>query len=102
MIDPVKAEGLARIRRRRRRLFLVLGALPLVLLAHAVAPWPREALQLLVLAWVATYSLVTIQFVFSRCPCCGQLFHSVLGWHNPLSPTCRGCGVSIQDGGEAD
>jgi predicted membrane channel-forming protein YqfA (hemolysin III family) len=101
VIHPEKAEGLARIRRRRRRLFLVLGMLPVVLLVHASAPWPRAALQLMVLAWVAAYSLVTIQFVFSRCPCCGQLFHSVLGWHNPVSRTCRGCGVSIQEGGEA-
>jgi len=86
---------LARIRRRRAFLFSVFAALPVTLAAFFLTPWSREMREALVLAWIAIYSLATMLHVFSRCPRCGHLFHSVLGFHNPFARTCRGCDLRV-------
>ena len=86
---------LARIRRRRAFALGVFAALPFTLAAFFLTPWSRETREVLVLAWVAIYSLATMLHVFSRCPRCGHLFHSVFGFHNPYARTCRGCGLPV-------
>ena len=90
-------EGLARVRRRRALLIAVGASLPIALGVFFLAPWPRGVREGIVLAWIAAYSLATMLHVFSRCPRCGHLFHSVRGFHNPFAPRCRGCGLSIHD-----
>ena len=89
------AAGLARIRRRRLGLLLVVLALPAVLLLFFHAPWARATRELVVLAWVAAWGAAVMAVVWSRCPRCGHLFHRVLGFANPLSRRCQGCGRSL-------
>jgi hypothetical protein len=84
--------------RRLRAVF----AFSLILLALSVsffylAPWPVSVRESIVLVSVALYALITLWLIFIKCPRCGQLFHNVLGFHNPLSRNCSHCGQSLDD-----
>ena len=95
MMHPELRSGLESIRRRRLLLIGAWAALPLVLLAHAFAPWSPETRRALVLAWVGAYGFATLAVAFSRCPRCRSLFHAVLGFHNPLASTCASCDLPV-------
>jgi len=89
------APALVRIRRRRIALITVVALLPLFVVAFLFGPGTRHARELLLLTWVASWAMTTMAVAFSRCPACGQLFHSVLGLDNPLARSCRGCGLAL-------
>jgi hypothetical protein len=87
--------GLTRIRVRRAAFALTIALLALLLVGlyrfpHVPLPW--TALQI---GWCALYALTTLLCVFSRCPRCQHLFHSVYPTDNPFSRSCKGCGLKL-------
>ena len=93
-MDP-EIVKLGRIRRLRAGWLLSLVLLALSVLLFYVMPWALAVRQGVVLACIAVYAVATVLVVFSRCPRCGYLFHNVLGFNNPLSPSCSHCRLSI-------
>ena len=92
-----KKNNLQRIRYLRAGLGLSLVLLAMSMVLFHFASWPVSVRELIVLVSVAFYALITLRLVFIKCPRCGQLFHNVLGFHNPLSRNCSHCGQSLDD-----
>jgi len=91
--------GLGRIQQRRQILLGVLVMLVPAILVHQGMGGPRLLRDAIVLGWVAAYAVTAMVMVWSRCPRCHQLFHRVLGFHNPFSRRCQSCGLGL-DGSE--
>ncbi len=90
-----RANSLRKIRFYRKGLLaslILLGAAVVSYYYTSLTPSVREAI---VIAGVAIYAVFTLLVIFSRCPCCGQLFHNVLGFSNPLSRNCSHCGQPL-------
>ena len=89
--------GLRQIRHRRVALGLVLGVLPLAILAYCWGPWTSPIRTTLLLAWVAAYSLTTLSVAWSRCPRCRSLYFVAGPFFrvDPLRSSCGGCGCAL-------
>lgn len=94
-MQPDEDQALNQIRRRRFAWAATLLLLPLAYLGFRELPWPESGRQLVLLAWCGLYCATTLLCVFARCPRCAGLFHSVYPTHNPLTRSCRGCGLSL-------
>ena len=88
---------LKKIRHLRAGLALSLMLLALSLSFFYFTPWSVFVRESIVLVSVAFYVLITLRLVFIKCPCCGRLFHNVLGFRNPLTRNCNHCGQSLDD-----
>jgi hypothetical protein len=91
----LEANRLQRVRRLRLGWLLSLLLLTLSVLLFYLMPWPLVVRQGVVLVGIAFYAVATLLVVFARCPRCGHLFHNVLGFNNPLSPSCSHCRLSL-------
>ena len=85
----------ADIRRRRGCWIIACVGLLGTLLLFYLSPWSSGQRQLLVLLGLLGYTLATLWAIAARCPSCGRLFHNVLGFANPFSSRCAGCGRSL-------
>ena len=88
------AAGLRTIRRRRRAAWIVFFLfLPATGLADLSFRWVHSrfiALGIL-LVWIGVYALAGHRLVFTRCPRCGELFHSRRDWRGPMGMFTRAC-----------
>ena len=89
------SNNLQKIRRLRAGLAFSLILLAVSISFFYLAPWPVSVRESTVLVGVTFYAFITLRLVFIKCPRCGQLFHNVLGFHNPLSKNCSHCGLSL-------
>jgi hypothetical protein len=92
-------DGLRKIRRWRFRLwFFVLSYVPVVwIVRRAIAS--ELALASIVLAWTVAVVRYAGRTANSKCPRCGNLFHSTPGassWFNLLTRKCIQCGLSLK------
>jgi hypothetical protein len=86
---------LRKIRRLRAGLAFSLILLALSVCFFYLAPWSASVRESIVLVSVVFYALITLRLVFIKCPRCGQLFHNVLGFRNPLSRKCSHCSQTL-------
>lgn len=90
------ASGLEDIRRRRRVVWIVFFLyLPVVALAdliftNAVAPYVAGF-------WMAVFGISGFRVWSSRCPRCGERFHTTNWWHNCWTRRCLHCQLSVND-----
>jgi hypothetical protein len=96
------AEGLSRIRRLRRTMWIVwLSGVPLMALVGGLLDSP-SLIGPIALIWMGAYIVTSFRVVLSRCPRCGELYHYrwPFGGGGILTQRCRSCGLSLR--GEAD
>jgi hypothetical protein len=94
-------DGLRKIRRWRFRLwFFVLSYVPVIwIVRRAVAS--ELALAPIVLAWTVAVVRYARRTASSKCPRCGNRFHSATGassFFNLLARKCMQCGLSLKTG----
>jgi hypothetical protein len=93
--------GLARIRARRRRVWLVFFLyIPVVLVVYFVvylAGAPFEVVPATAIAWMLLYAVVIFMAGYSRCPRCHGYFHiRRFWWHNPFARSCLNCRLPLR------
>lgn len=87
-------EGLHAIRVRRRCVWIVLALFfPVCLLALRL--FGEKAGTYVALSWMLVFAVASLRVHFSRCPRCGDLFHSTGSWHNPWVRKCMHCGLRL-------
>jgi hypothetical protein len=91
------AGGLQHIRGFRRCWSAAVLFLVATVALYYLTPWPLFVRERIVLAGVGAYAAATLLVIFVKCPRCGHLFHNLLGFNNPFSRACSGCGLSLGD-----
>jgi hypothetical protein len=90
----VIGEGLEEIRRRRRFVWIVFFLfIPVVLLAHVL--FGDLVARYVGLSWMGLFAFVGMRVGWSRCPSCGERFHSTGYWHNPWTQKCLHCRLHL-------
>jgi len=92
----VPSDALAPIRRRRAAFLGMVVLLPVLLVGIPEVPALARYGQWILVGWCALYAATTLFCVFSRCPRCRALFHSVYPSDNPFSRSCAGCRLSLR------
>jgi len=88
------AAGLRTIGRRRRAAWIVfLLFLPVMGLAGVSFRWVHSRFVAFgsCFVWMGVYALAGHRLVFTRCPRCGELFHSRRDWRRPMGMFTRAC-----------
>jgi hypothetical protein len=92
--DNVMMEGLHEIRVRRRCVWIVFAAyIPVCLLA--VRLFGDKAGGYAAGLCMLVFAVAGARVHFSRCPRCGNLFHSTGFWHNIWVRKCMHCGLRL-------
>ena len=101
MMASDEREGLGKIRRLRSWLWIFLIAyIPVVVMIKRTAN-SELALVPFVIIWVVGVVRFATRAAFSRCPRCGNLFHSASGsptFFNLLAQNCMQCGLPLKSG----
>jgi uncharacterized protein (DUF983 family) len=87
-------DGLARIRRRRRIVWLVFWTyIPAMVLMSLLGEWvfPWAAF-----AWMALLGVTSVQVSLSRCPRCGERYHWGSTWYSSWTRKCMHCGLPLR------
>ena len=99
-MDPEISEGLKLIRLRQRRMgYVLLGLIPLVLLAGYLGNRSSDSQTFLILAAVAYGALLlvySLRLAFTDCPRCHNFYHWSW-WSNPWTQRCLHCGLSLKE-----
>jgi len=102
LVNPdEEAAALARIRHRRRTLWIVwFSGVPIMALAWGLLDRPALIGSLAVL-WVGAFIVSGLRVMASRCPRCGNLYHAPWPMGGGLwAQRCGNCALKLR--GEAD
>jgi hypothetical protein len=99
-LQPEISDGLKLIRLRQRRLaYVLLGLVPLVLLAGYLGDQPPGSQALFILAASAYGVLLlgySLRLAFTDCPRCHNFYHWSW-WSNPWTQRCLHCGLRLRE-----